>query len=318
MNALRLMMVLTMAFVMGCDRKPGPSGGSGRPVVLATTGMVADLARLVGGDAVEIRQLMNAGVDPHLYKPTRDDVAQLLAADLVLANGLHLEGKLDEAFDRAASAGKQVVRLADRLASTSPPKAEQHDPHVWMDPVLWGELLPDVAEALAAVVPANAAGFRENARLAAARFADLDARAKIAFLTVPADRRVLVTAHDAFRYFGKRYQIEVEGIQGISTESEAGLKDIERLVGMLVSRRIPAVFVESTVSERNIRALIDGSAAKGHRVVVGGSLYSDAMGAAGTPAGTYLGMIEHNVRTIVRALGGEMPEAEDAGSGSGG
>lgn len=315
MNAFRLMLVLTMAVVLGCDRKPAGSGAVGRPVVLATTGMVADLARLVGGEAVEVRQLMGAGVDPHLYKPTRDDVAQLLAADVVLANGLHLEGKLDEAFDRASSAGKRVVRLADRLAASNPPKADLHDPHVWMDPVLWGELLVDVSDALSAVEPAGAERFRANAQRAAARFADLDSRSKAAFLTVPAERRVLVTAHDAFRYFGKRYEIQVEGIQGISTESEAGLRDIERLVGLLVSRAVPAVFVESTVSERNIRALIDGAAARGHTVVVGGSLYSDAMGPAGTPEGTYLGMIEHNVRSIVTALGGTMPASEKPAGG---
>ncbi len=315
MNALRLVLILTLAMALGCDRKPTATGGvgqpTGRPVVLATTGMVADLARLVGGEAVDIRQLMGPGVDPHLYKPTRDDVAQLLAADVVLANGLHLEGKLDEAFDRASNAGKRVVRLADRLGATNPPKAELHDPHVWMDPVLWGELLPDVAEALIAVAPSRADVFKANAQAAAARFADLDARAKIAFMTIPAGRRVLVTAHDAFRYFGRRYEIQVEGIQGISTESEAGLRDIERLVSLLVSRKVPAVFVESTVSERNIRALIDGAAAQGHTVVVGGSLYSDAMGPMGTPEGTYLGMIEHNVRTIVTAMGGVMPVSTD-------
>lgn len=302
---LLLMLILPLT---ACDRKP-TTAIPGKPVVVATTGMVADLARLVGKDAFEVRQLMNAGVDPHLYKPTRDDVAQMLSADLVLASGIHLEGKLDEAFDRASKAGRKVVRVADRLVTATPPKAEPHDPHVWMDPVLWGELLPDVADALAGLVPAKADEFRANAKAAAVTFADLDTRARKAFESIPAERRVLVTAHDAFRYFGKRYDVQVEGIQGISTESEAGLRDIERLVSLLVSRKIPAVFVESTVSERNIRALIDGAAAKGHTVTIGGSLYSDAMGPPGTPDGTYLGMIEHNVRTIVTALGGTMPES---------
>jgi manganese/zinc/iron transport system substrate-binding protein len=273
--------------------------------------MVADMARGVAGDHARVTALMGEGIDPHLYKPTRSDIEQLLGADIVFYNGLLLEGKMTDALVRAASSGRAVVAVTERIDETTLLEPEEfaghYDPHVWMDPRAWSSAVDVVRDVLIEENPANTDAFTANADAYRTHIADLDAYSERVLGTVPVDRRVLVTAHDAFNYFGRRYGFEVVGIQGLSTESEAGVRDIERLVDLLVSRQIPAVFVESTVSERNIRALIDGAGARGHAVTIGGSLFSDAMGAPGTYEGTYIGMIDHNVTTIARALGGDAP-----------
>ncbi len=181
------------------------------------------------------------------------------------------------------------------------------DPHVWMDPRVWTKTVDVVRDKLAQRAPDGAAMFQANAANLQRDIEALDAYAERVLQSVPAERRVLVTAHDAFNYFGRRYGFEVLGIQGVSTESEAGLKQIENLVNLLVTRKIPAVFVESTIPERSVRALIAGAKAKGHVVTIGGELFSDAMGKPGTYEGTYVGMIDHNVTTIARALGADAP-----------
>lgn len=280
--------------------------------VVCTTGMIGDMVRAVGGDRVDVTVLMGDGVDPHLYKATRTDVAALAGADLSFYNGLLLEGKMTDTLVRIASSGRRVVALTERLDEEQllhPNGAEGHpDPHVWMDPVSWATGIDVVREALTNADASGAGSFATNAEAYRARLDALDAYAKRVLATVPEHARMLVTAHDAFGYFGRAYGFEVRGIQGISTESEAGVRDIERLVELLVSRRIPAVFVESTVSERGVRALVAGAAARGLEVHIGGQLYSDAMGRPETWEGTYLGMIEHNINTVVTALGGEIPE----------
>ena len=265
-----IFLVAFFAFASGCADKNDTSTDSinastsaDRYSIVTTTGMITDLAQTIAGDRAEITGLMGAGIDPHLYAPTRSDIQTLLAADIVFYNGLLLEGK-----------------MTDTLIA--------HDP---------GSESIYIANAEALISEINA----------------LDAYCERVLETVPANERVLVTAHDAFNYFGRRYNYEVVGIQGISTESEAGVRDIERIVSLLVEKQIKAVFVETTVSERNIRALIAGAEARGHEVVIGGNLFSDAMGAANTYEGTYTGMIDHNVTTITRALGGEAPEAGFSG-----
>ena len=213
-----------------------------------------------------------------------------------------------DALERAGEAGRTVAAVAEGIdpAELMEPGdfAGAYDPHVWMDPSLWSEAVGVVRDTLTAHDAAGAAGYAENAAALQAELAALDGWAASVLAEVPASARVLVTAHDAFGYFGRRYGLEVLGIQGISTESEAGVRDIERLVETLVAREIPAVFVESTVSERNVRALLEGAAARGHTVRIGGELFSDAMGEPGTPAGTYIGMIAHNVATVAEGLGG--------------
>jgi manganese/zinc/iron transport system substrate-binding protein len=277
--------------------------------VVATTGMIANTARVLGGDVVAVRALMGPGVDPHSYRQTRSDIAALVNADLTLWHGLYLEAQMEE-FIGQLSLHKPVAAVAEvlprdlLLAHDDYP--DRFDPHVWMDPSLWSRVTGRIAEALLSVradLPVAPALATYEAELAA-----LHVYAREVLASVPEESRVLVTAHDAFSYFGRAYGFEVEGIQGISTESEAGVARVEALVAMLVEREVRAVFVESSVSDRGLRALIEGAAARGHEVAIGGQLFSDAMGPMGTYEGTYLGMIDHNVTLIARALGGTAPE----------
>lgn len=288
------------------------SAAEGKLRALSTIGMLGDLVARIVGETATAETLLGPGVDPHLYKLTRADVRRLLAADIVFYNGLFLEGKMADAMERAASAGRPVLAAAETLPKSyllAPAEfAGAFDPHVWMDVSGWAQVAEAVCASLSDFAPELAPLFAVNARQLDSELERLDTYAREVLSTVPAEKRVLVTAHDAFSYFGRAYGFEVIGIQGISTESEAGLRRIQEIVDLLVARQIPAVFVETTVSDRNVRALIEGVAARGHEVVIGGSLYSDAMGEPGTYEGTYVGMIDHNVTTIARALGGEVPE----------
>lgn len=265
------------------------------------------LAEIAAGKA-DIITLMGDGVDPHLYRLTRSDVAKINRADIIFYTGLHLEAQMLDMLKRYA-ARKPVIGIANSLMGKNLllRDGKTHDPHVWMDPLLWAQALQVAVETLARQDPANAATYRTNAAAYFKKLQALDSRAGAAIATIPAASRALVSAHDAFGYFGRAYAIDVLAIQGVSTESEAGIRKIETLVDTLVKRRISAVFVETTVSTRNVRALIEGADAQGHVVRVGGSLFSDAMGARGGYTGTYLGMFDHNVTTIVRALGGKAP-----------
>lgn len=298
---------------------PAPLADARHPVLhaVATTGMIADIVRAVGEKRVAVRQLMGAGVDPHLYKATRSDMAAMLDADIVFYNGLLLEGKMTDALRRIAAAGHAVHAVTELLDPgfllVNDDAPGHSDPHVWMDPTAWSKAVEVVRDKLILRDPAGAGAYTAAAADYLERLSALDSYALRAFASVPAERRVLVTAHDAFGYLGRRYGIEVLGIQGLSTESEAGLMQIEALVDLLVSRRIPAVFVESTISDRSVRALIAGAAARGASVRIGGELYSDAMGPPGSYEGTYIGMIDHNVTLIARALGGEVEPGGFAG-----
>lgn len=289
----------------------GAAEAQQRPLkVVATASMLADTVRAVGGNRVEVTSLLGEGVDPHTYRPTRADIARLSGADLVVANGLHLEAQLDETL-KALARSKTVLFAAEKIPPSQLLADEDYkdrkDPHVWMDPKLWSYVVEAVRDVLIARDPAARATYEAGAKAYIAEIQRLDGYAQKILKTVPESTRVLVTAHDAFSYFGRAYGFEVEGIQGLSTESEAGLKRIEELVSLLVAKKIRAVFVESSVPERNIRALVEGARARGHHVVVGGELYSDALGAPGSYEGTLLGMLDHNVTTISRALGGEVP-----------
>lgn len=277
--------------------------------VVATTGMIADAVRRIGGDAVTVRALMGPGVDPHAYRQTRRDIVAMTRADLVLWHGLYLEAQMEDFF---ADLGRKrrVIAVAERLPRDQLLSHDDYenrfDPHVWMDPALWVGVVEAIGLALAEARPDLAATFVANTNSYTEELMTLSAYATQTLAQVPEDNRVLLTAHDAFGYFGRAYGFEVIGIQGISTESEAGLNRISSLVDMLADRRLPAVFVESSVSDRNIRALIEGAASRGHTVSIGGELYSDAMGQDGTYEGTYIGMIDHNVTTIAAALGADV------------
>ena len=292
------------ATTAGGDPRPNRA----KPLVLCTTGMVADLVRSVGGDDFEVVALMQPGVDPHLWTPTRTDVLAILSADALFLNGLGLEGRAGDSFARVEQSGRPVVRLADTLPraeiAVDPANPSHLDPHVWMDPVLWAKTAPAAAEALAKVAPDAKARLEANARRFADEAAALDRTISTAMSTVPVAQRVLVTSHDAFRYFGRRYGLEVHGVQGTSTESEPSLAQIESLVELVANGRVPTVFAETTVNDRSVRALVEGCAARGHEVRLGEALYSDSLGRASLAEGTWPGMMRHNARTIVDALGG--------------
>lgn len=305
LNKLLALLLLTVAFAL----QPADAAPKRVPYpAVATTGMVADVVRAVAGEKATVTALIGAGVDPHLYAPTRDDVAKLMRAEVVFFSGLHLEGRMNDVL-RRLQRSRPVHAVGEGLPEEFLLRAgEEHDPHVWMDVQGWSAATRSVVKALSEFDPAHAAAYQANGETYLKELQGLDAYAKEAFATIPKESRVLVTAHDAFEYLGRAYGVEVHGIQGISTESEAGLQDLNRLVDLLVQRKVRAVFVESSVSEKNVRALLEGAKARGHAVSIGGELYSDAMGPSGTYEGTYVGMIDHNVTTIVRALGGKAPE----------
>lgn len=285
----------------------------GQMNVVCTTGMVGDLVRQVGGDRVKVTTLMIEGVDPHLFKPTRDDVARILKADLVFYSGLHLEGRMEETFEKLSSKGKSITPVTSEIPEALLLKeGAVVDPHVWMNPALWASCTKTVCESLTKKDPAGATLFAENATRYAKQLQSLETTLRSLIATIPDDQRVLITAHDAFQYFARATGLTVMSIQGLSSSSEAGVADINRLVDAIVTHRIPAVFIESTLSEKNIRAVMEGAASRGFEVKLGGMLFADSMGKAGTPEGTYIGMIEHNVTTITQALGGRIPTKEEA------
>ena len=276
--------------------------------VVATIGQIGEpLAHIAGGRA-KVETLMGPGVDPHLYRLTRSDIARLNRARLIVYNGLHLEAQMQDMMDRFARR-KPVIAIAEALPRSEliPIGGEAFDPHVWMDPALWERALGAAVDALAALDPPNATLYRRRAAAYFSRMSEADIHAREALSSIPDHARALVTAHDAFGYFGRAYGIDVFAVQGASTESEPGLRRVEELADMLVHRRIAAVFVETSVSARSVNALIAGAAARQHRVVIGGTLFSDALGPREQKTGTWLGMFDHNVRTIVRGLGGVMP-----------
>jgi manganese/zinc/iron transport system substrate-binding protein len=297
-----ILLSLAVLSTPGCHFGDSSTGDDGPIDVVATTGMVADLVERIGGAHVKVHQLMSAGIDPHQYKAAPADRIACDRADMIFYSGLHLEGKLADMFEKLA-AKKPVFAVADKLPEALLLSSDgAHDPHVWFDVSLWRQTIPVVREALIERDPAHADEYRKNAAAYEAELDKLHEECKTALAGVPKEQRVMITAHDAFEYFGRAYGVEVHGIQGISTESEASVKEVNRLVDLLVSRKIKAVFVETSVSERNINSLLEGCRAQGHEVRIGGELFSDAMGEKGTPEGTYPGMIRHNVKTVVEAL----------------
>jgi manganese/zinc/iron transport system substrate-binding protein len=287
------------------------SAQDGRIRVVATIGQIADAVTNVGGDLVQVEALMGPGIDPHLYKASEGDIFTLLDADLILYNGLHLEGRMGEVLDEFA-AEKVVVPVAENIPHDQllfPEQfAGQYDPHVWFDPTLWAYVVERVEQALIEVDPENAETYAANADAYLAELAAMDAESLAKIATIPEENRVLVTAHDAFNYFGRHFGLEVVGLQGMSTETEAGVGDLQDVTNLIVELGVPAIFVESSVSPRTIEAVQAAVRDRGHEVAIGGELFSDAMGAEGTVEGTYLGMVEHNVDTITEALGGSSGE----------
>lgn len=305
-TVLGLCLIALLLTGIGCDGKRQPDAAtSGRLTVVTTIGMITDIVRNVGGAHVEVIGLMGPGVDPHLYKATAGDVARLTSAKLIFYNGLHLESKMGEILAKMTGNTKTVAVTddVDKAHLLTPPEFEgQRDPHVWFDVTLWMKAVEKVRDTLTESDPGHQADYQANAERYLAELAELHRYVKTQAEKVPSEHRVLVTAHDAFNYFGKAYGFEVRGLQGISTTTEAGIADIQELATFIAERRIPAIFVESSVSSRSIEAVKAAVNSKGFNIKIGGQLYSDAMGSDGTPEGTYIGMVRHNIDTIVAAL----------------
>ena len=299
--------LLAALLLFGCARTPAPTPDDRLPVV-ATTGMIADVVRNVGGDHVQVTALMGPGIDPHLYKAREGDVRRLWRARVIFYNGLHLEARMAEVLEHMdeRTPTVAVTDLVDRGRLLAPAAfAGAYDPHLWFDVRFWIDATEAVRRGLTEVDPARAEVYAANAAAYAQQLEALHTYVLSRAAAVPAERRVLVTAHDAFNYFGRAYGFEVRGLQGISTASEAGTGDVQQLAELIATRRIPAVFVESSIPRRTIEAVRAAVRARGFEVQIGGQLYSDAMGTPGTPEGTYIGMVRHNIDTIVGALLGQ-------------
>jgi len=282
---------------------------SQRPIrVVTTIGMITDIVRNVGGERVQVTGLMGPGVDPHLYKASEGDVTRMAEADVVFYNGLHLEAKMGEVFEKMGGRVKTVAVTQDIDPSDllAPPEFKgAYDPHVWFDVTFWMKAVERVRDTLIEMDPDHADLYRSNAESYLAELNELHDYVKAQAARLPEDQRVLITAHDAFNYFGQAYDFEVRGLQGISTAAEAGTADVQDLADFIVERRIPAIFVESSVPPRTIEAVQAAVRAQGFEVQIGGELFSDAMGNPDTEEGTYVGMVRHNINTIVNSLLGE-------------
>lgn len=296
--------------LMGC----GPGAQQASPAeegtlrVTVTTGMVGDLVRNVGGERVSVIQLMGPGVDPHVYTAAESDVNRLLNADMIFYNGLFLEARMERVLQNLA-ADKPSIPVGERIPAELRLDSEEYegrsDPHLWMDVKLWQQAALVVRDALMAFDPEHAALYEANAAAYLQELAELEAFVQEQVARLAPEQRILVTAHDAFNYFGAGYGFQVFAPQGISTEAEAGVEDIRATIDLVVANQVPAIFVETSVSPDIVQAIVEGARARGHDLRIGGELFSDAMGAADTPEGTYTGMIRHNVTTIVDALVGE-------------
>ncbi len=294
-----------LALLLSCSGADTPTNKPHKLVIVTTTGMIGDAVKNLVGDSAEVVSLMGPGVDPHLYKATQGDLERLQQADVIVYNGIHLEGKMSEILEKLA-AKKIVIAMGDGIPKEKlrllDANAQVYDPHIWFDVALWKEAIAAMAKTLAAKQPTLAAIIHKNSSVYLAQLDSLHAEVKASMARIPKAQRVLITAHDAFGYFGLAYDTEVKGLQGISTVSDFGLNDVTQLVNLIVERKIKSVFVETSVSDQSIKAVLDGCRQKGHNIAIGGTLFSDAMGAADTPEGTYLGMVRKNVATIVAAL----------------
>ncbi|MCC6169434.1 MAG: zinc ABC transporter substrate-binding protein, partial [Caldilineaceae bacterium] len=295
----------------GCGSSRANARDTQGPIqVVATVGQLADIAQIVGGDHAQVTGLMGAGVDPHLYVATEGDVDLLQNADIIFYNGLFLEAQLDQILKQLAER-KTVTAVGETIdPALLLPWAgheNQFDPHIWFDVTLWMKAVEAVRDTYAQFDPDHAAGYEANAAAYLKELEALHAYVQEQAERVPDAQRVLITAHDAFHYFGRAYGFDVRGLQGISTATEAGTADVRDLANFIVEHKIPSIFIESSVPVRNVEALQAAVKAQGYNVTIGGSLFSDAMGNPGTPEGTYIGMVRHNIDTIVGALLGEQP-----------
>ncbi|TRX50680.1 manganese transporter [Fulvivirga sp. M361] len=304
MDCRLIFALLAAALFTGCSSSK-TEDKTGRLNIVVTTGMIEDAVKNVVGDSVQVTALMGPGVDPHLYKATQGDLKKLTQADLIFYNGLHLEGKMGEVLEKLGRV-KPVIAVAEGIDNSLlrivPEFNDSADPHIWFDVSLWKEAVKTILSGITELDGKNNGYYNANAENYLVQLDSLHRWVKSQILTIPEQQRTLITAHDAFGYFGEAYHIDVRGLQGISTLSEYGLRDVSDLVNYITKNKIKAVFVETSVSEKAINAVVQGCRDKGFEVQIGGNLYSDAMGESNTPEGTYLGMVRTNVNTIVNAL----------------
>ena len=291
--------------ITNCTKKDeNTKNAEEKPSVVTTTGMIADAAKNIGGNLIDVTALMGAGVDPHLYKASAKDVDRLAKAQLILYGGLHLEGKMSDVLKKFGEL-KPTLAVAECIPEEKLLGGENqglHDPHVWFDVALWMVAVDAVRDSLVSLLPEDAAAIEENYTEYVAKLAKLHVYMMEKTAEIPEDMRIMITAHDAFEYFGRAYGFEVKGLQGISTVSEAGTRDVQDLASYIAKKKIPAIFVESSVPKKNVEALQAAVHARGWDVEIGGELFSDAMGDSGTFEGTYVGMLTHNINTIAGAL----------------
>lgn len=289
--------------LFGCS--PDTTKEDREGVVVATTGQIADAIKAISGGHLRVSALMGPGVDPHLYKATQSDLSKLDKAEVIFYNGLHLEGQMLDIFEQM-SKSKSVLAVGETLNKSdllaSDDDAMLHDPHIWFDIELWKGVVQAIGTKLQEEYPEFKDDFVANEKEYLKQLDELQVYAKDRVNEIPEKQRILVTAHDAFNYFGRSQGFDVRGLQGLSTDSEYGVKDVQEMVDFLVANKIKAIFIESSVSDKAMKAVIEGAKEKGHDIVIGGELFSDAMGAEGTKEGTYIGMYQHNIDTIVDAL----------------
>lgn len=279
---------------------------NGKPNIVTTTTMITDLVKNIGGEKINVQGLMGSGVDPHLFKASEGDVSKLANADIIFYGGLHLEGKLVEVFEKMSRQNIKTIAVSDALDKTTLIASElfpgNYDPHIWFNIDYWIQITQYVADQLSKTDPENKLFYETNAKNYIEKLEVLKKEITATIQTLSKEKRILVTAHDAFSYFGKAYDFEVVGLQGLSTATEAGVQDVQKLATFIIDKKVKAIFVESSVPKRTIEALQAAVTSKGHDVSVGGTLYSDALGNAGSMEGTYIGMFQYNVNTIVNAL----------------
>lgn len=274
--------------------------------VVTTTSMITDMVKNIGRDLIEVEGLMGSGVDPHLYKASEGDVSKLVNADVIFYNGLHLEGKLVEVFEKMKHQHINTIAVGESLDKNtligSDYFASNYDPHIWFSVKNWKIITTFVTHKLAEIDPKNAEAFKANGKTYLTKLDELENKLKNTIASLPKEKRILVTAHDAFSYFGKAYDFDVVGLQGLSTATEAGVQDVQKLANFIIEKKVKAIFVESSVPKRTIEALQAAVKSKNHEVAIGGTLFSDALGNTGTKEGSYIGMFTYNVNTIINAL----------------
>ncbi|MFT5737514.1 MAG: manganese/zinc/iron transport system substrate-binding protein [Maribacter sp.] len=302
MKKIITILCVILLFTSCTDKKKTTNG---KLHIVTTTSMITDLVRNIGGDSVNVQGLMGTGVDPHLYKASEGDVSKLSNADVVFYSGLHLEGKLVDVFEKMGR-NTNTIALAEVLDKNtligSEYFASSFDPHIWFNIQYWKQLTIYLTSELSKLDPNNSTFFEKNKSVYLEQLDTLEEEILKTIATLPEEKRILVTAHDAFNYFGEAYGFEVVGLQGLSTATEAGVQDVQNLAKLIIDKKVQAIFVETSVPKRTIEALKQAVLSKGFEVEIGGTLYSDALGNKGTDEGTYLGMFRYNVNTIVEAL----------------